>query len=253
MLIRNKTILITGGATGIGLELARLLVAQGNTVLVCGRRQAMLDEAAAIIPGLRTYQCDIGDPLQCRAMADAIHADGFTVNVLVNNAAVLTFDDFTSPGLDMDSIRSVFNGNVLGPMELVHLFLPDLLAHQDGVIINLCSPAGRCPMTKLPVYAASKTALDFYTRSLRQQLKGRVKVVEVFPPTVATELTAGIKPSLGGMMTPARCAQSLLRQWQQGKLDIWVGFDANLFRWVDFFLHPLTEAIVNSPWGVKLK
>jgi uncharacterized oxidoreductase len=253
MNIMNKTILITGGATGIGLELARLLVVQNNTVLVCGRRQSMLDAAAAAIPGLKTYVCDVGDSQQCRSLVDAIHADGLRLDILVNNAAVLTYDDFTSPDLDIGSIRNVFNGNVIGPIELVHLFLPDLLAQAGSMIVNVDSPAGRCPLTKLPIYAASKAALDFYTRSLRQQLQGKVKVVEVFPPTVATELTAEIKPALGAMMTPEKCAESLLRQLQQGKQDIWIGLDANIFRWVDMCLYPLTERIVNSPWGVKRK
>lgn len=252
MKISNKTILLTGGATGIGFELAKLLVAQGNTVLTCGRRQARLEEAARSLPGLKTYVCDVGDSAQCRAMVEAIRNDGHKLDILINNAAVLTYDDLGSTDLDIERIRAVFNGNVIGPMELVKLFLPDLEARPGSMIVNVDSPAGRCAMHKLPIYAASKAALDFYTRSLRDNLQGRVKVVEVFPPTVDTEMVADIEPALT-IMTPASCAQSLLRQLEAGRNNIWIGLDANLFRWMDFFLHPLVEMIVNSPIGVKKK
>lgn len=249
----NKTVLITGGATGIGFELAKLLVARGNTVLVCGRRQAVLDQALARLRGLRTYVCDVGDPLQCRAMFDAIKAEGLIVDVLVNNAAVLGYDSLDGMTTDMPAIRNAVNGNVLGPMELVNLFLPDMLQQQDAVIVNVCSPAGRCPMALIPIYAATKAALDFYTRALRLQLQGRVKVVEVFPPTVSTEMTADIKSSTGLLMTPQQCAESLLRQLEKGKNDIWIGLEARLFRILDAVCHPLVFFIVNGPGGVKRK
>ncbi len=253
MQFNNKTFLITGGAAGIGFELARLLVGKGNTVLVCGRRQGKLQEAAVAIKGLRTYVCDVGDPVQCQAMFDAIKADGFKVDVLVNNAAVLDYDVLDGVSTDMQGIRNAVNGNVLGPIELATLFLPDMLAQKDAMIVNVCSPAGRCPIGLVPIYAATKAALDFYTRALRLQLKGKVKVVEVFPPTVSTEMTADIKSATGLMMTPAQCAKSLLRQLEAGKQEVWIGAEAKLFRLFDALFHPLVFWIVNGPNGVKRK
>jgi uncharacterized oxidoreductase len=253
MQLNNKTILITGGATGIGFELARLLVGKGNTVLVCGRRQTRLDEAAAAIKGLRTYVCDVGDPAQCQAMFDAIKSDGFKVDMLVNNAAVLAYDKFDGLTTDMQAIRNTFNGNVLGPMELVNLFLPEMLAQKDAVIVNVGSPAGRCAIALIPVYAATKAALDFYTRALRVQLKGKVKVVEVFPPTVTTEMTEQIQSATGLMMTSTQCAENLLRQLEKDKDEIWIGTEARLFRLLDAVFHPLVFWIVNGSSGVKRK
>lgn len=250
-MLTQKTILITGGATGIGLELARLLVAQNNTVLICGRRREKLEEAVAAIPELIAYICDVGDALQCQSMAAAIKEDGYTLNVLVNNAAVLTYDDFNQ--LDMQQVRDVINGNFLGPIELVNLFLADLKLNPTNRVINIDSPAGRCPMTPMPIYAASKSALDFYTRSLRTQMKGKFLVVEVFPPTVATTMTDEIKPALLGKMSAADCAKSLLRQVEAGKQNIWIGVDAKVFRFLELFFPPFIEKIINSPIGVQRK
>jgi uncharacterized oxidoreductase len=245
--------LITGGASGIGFELAKLLADQGNTVLVCGRRQGKLDEAAAAIQGLRTYVCDVGDTRQCHELFAAIQADGFKVDVLVNNAAVMDYDVLDGIATDMQGIRNAVNSNLLGPMELVNLFLPGMLAQKDAIIVNVCSPAGRCPIGLLPIYAATKAGLDSYTRSLRLQLQGKVKVVEVFPPTVATEMTEEIKSATGLMMTPEKCARSLLRQLEKGRDEIWIGTEAVLFRIMDAVMHPLVFRIVNGSSGVKRK
>jgi len=250
-LLNNKTILITGGATGIGFELAKLLVAKGNTVLICGRRREKLALAVEAVPQLFAYVCDVGDSSQCQSMYEAIKEDGFTLNVLVNNAAVLTYDDFNH--LDMAQVRRVIEGNVLGPIELVNLFLADLKLNPNNMVVNVDSPAGRCPMTQLPIYAASKAALDFYTRSLREQMRGKLQVVEVFPPTVDTDMTNEIKPALFGKMSAKACAISMLKQLEANKKNIWIGLDSNVFRFLELFFHPLMAKIINSPIGVQRK
>ncbi|NRB38593.1 MAG: SDR family NAD(P)-dependent oxidoreductase [Pseudomonadales bacterium] len=253
MKISDKTILVTGGATGIGLELVRQLAAQGNQLLICGRRQSKLDEAAAQVPGLITFVCDVAEPDQCQRLLEAIKAKGLAIDILVNNAAIISFEELDKPGLDISNVSNVLNANVLGPITLTNLLLPDLLVSKAGMVINICSPAGRCPVALLPLYSATKAALDSYTRSLRFQLQGKLKVVEVFPPSVDTEMVDDIQSASGMLITPKTCATRLIKGLEKGKSEIWIGFEANIFRMMDQFLHWTIFNIVNGKGGISLK
>ena len=253
MQINNKTILVTGGATGIGLQLVRQLADQGNQMIICGRRQAKLDEAAAMIPELTTFVCDVSDADQCQALVTAIKAKGLAIDILINNAAIISFEELDKPDLDMANISSVLNANVLGPIALTNYFMPDLLASKDGMVVNVCSPAGRCTVALLPLYSATKAALDSYTRSLRFQLKGRLKVVEVFPPSVDTDLVDEIESASGMIITPEICAARLIKGLEKGRSEIWIGFEANIFRFMDQFLHWKIFDIVNGRGGISRK
>jgi len=113
------------------------------------------------------------------------------LNVLVNNAASLRLYDLTNPDeLDVDSIRRDLLINVMAPIELINLFLSELREQPNATIINVSSPGGVVPISIVPIYCASKAALDSYTKSLREQLGESVKVMEVYPPSVDTEMNA---------------------------------------------------------------
>jgi len=171
MKLSGNTILITGGGTGLGFAMARSFLGLGNEVFICGRRQEKLDEARRAAPGLRTLRCDVSEPDDRKRLLDAIRCEGYQVNVLVNNAASLHLYDLTRRSdLDLEAIRRDLMINVMAPIALVNLFLPELRKQPGATIINVSSPGGVVPISKVPIYCASKAALNSYTKSLREQL-----------------------------------------------------------------------------------
>jgi len=217
----RNTVLITGGATGIGLALAALLLERGNTVAVCGRRKEKLDEARRLYPELVTYRCDVSVADDRQTLFEAVARDGLALNVLINNAASMNAYDLTDAhALDMERVRRDIAVNFLAPLEMIELFLPVLLARESPTIINVSSPGGVVPVARVPVYCASKAALGSLTRSLRHQLRGRARVVTVYPPSVETEMMrdVGIRK-----LSPYDCGREILRRLKGDCDEIWVG------------------------------
>ncbi|CAA9474309.1 MAG: hypothetical protein AVDCRST_MAG96-611 [uncultured Segetibacter sp.] len=185
MNVHNNTILVTGGATGIGFELAKQFVAKGNTVVICGRRQPKLDEAKKALPQVVTVQCDVSDREQRRELYRFCTEQYPNLNILVNNAGIQRVIDFKlgeSDYLDGDKEVSV---NLEAPLHLTALFVPDLMKQKVSAVINVSSGLGLVPLVQAPVYSATKAAMHSFSISLRRQLKDTtVKVFEILPPIV---------------------------------------------------------------------
>ncbi len=221
MKLTGNTLLITGGATGIGLGMASAFLERGNRVAVCGRRQDVLEQAASSLPGLRTYRCDVRNADQRRALFEALCRDDLLPNVLVNNAARMRPYDLTDLDSDaLEDVRGDVETNLLAPIELTSLFLPSLLERAGGVIVNVSSPGGVVPVANVPVYCASKAALRSFTRSLRYQLAGRVHVIEVYPPSVDTAMMSEVPLE---MRSVESFTEGLMVHLASGKDEIWIG------------------------------
>ena len=223
----GNTILITGGATGIGFALAQRLVTTGNTVIACGRSQDFLSSAAAKLPGLITRQCDV--------TVDADRSDliawlldtypGF--NVLINNAGIQQSLDFASSVPDDRAVVAEIETNLTAPILLTSALLPHLRAQQSATVINVSSGLAFCPIAVMPVYCATKAALHSFTLSLRHQLRDTsVRVVEIVPPMVDTALNpSGRSADTGApfMIAVDEFADDALPQLAQGEVEIVVG------------------------------
>jgi uncharacterized oxidoreductase len=191
--LSGQRVLITGGASGIGLGLARALKARGAHVVVCGRRQAVLDEATAL--GLDARRCDLADAAQVDALFAALHQDG-PLDILVNNAAVsaapqLVVRDWLTGGPVVDSadVHHELVTNAGGSILATQHFLRGR-GDRQGVLVFVSSPVIFGPAVA-PLYAASKAAQHAWCRSVRYGLRGSpVRVVEVMPPAVDTALNA---------------------------------------------------------------
>lgn len=191
MKMTGKTILITGGTSGIGRELARQLLLRGNEVLVTGRDQARLDDAARDLPGVHMFRSDASDP----ADIDALHAEATTrfpgLDVLINNAGIMRNIDLGQPR-DLTDITREIEINLCGPVRMTQRFLPHLKSRKGAMIVNVSSGLAFIPLPISPIYCATKAALHSYTQSLRVQLEGTgVTVVELAPPGVETPLFRG--------------------------------------------------------------
>jgi len=191
MKLKAKTILITGGTSGIGLELATQLLQRGNTVIVTGRDQQKLDATSRSLPGVHVFQSDVSDPEAITALRDAVLERFPALDVLVNNAGIMRNLNLNQDRDLVDVTREI-ETNLCGPVRMVQSFLPHLKTRKDALIVNVSSGLAFIPLPLSPVYCATKAAIHSFSQSLRAQLGGTgVTVIELAPPGVETPLFRG--------------------------------------------------------------
>ena len=188
MNLSGNTILITGGTSGIGLEMTRQLMAAGSKVLICGRRIERLQEIKNEYPQVEIKECDVAVATDREALFHWVAEHFPEVNILVNNAGVQLHTNLTQP-VDLQQIALETETNFVAPVHLASLFAQHLSSKPAAAIINISSGLAFAPLAFIPVYCATKAAIHSLTLSLRHQLKNTsVKVFEVIPPSVDTEL-----------------------------------------------------------------
>jgi uncharacterized oxidoreductase len=188
MKLTGNTILITGGTSGIGLAFAIKFLKQGNTVIICGRREERLKEIKKQYPDIITRVTDVADQDQRTALADWIRKNYSNINVLMNNAGIQLQTDLTRP-VDPEKLHEQVEINFIAPVHLSSLFVELLAGKPNASIINISSGLAFAPLAFMPVYCASKAAVHSYSLSLRHQLKSKgIKVFEIIPPSTDTEL-----------------------------------------------------------------
>lgn len=223
MRLKQRTILITGGTSGIGLELARQLVERQNTVIVTGRDHEKLDAARRALPGVQTFTSDVSDPRAIAELYQSVLAQFPALDTLINNAGIMRNLNLNQVR-DLKDVTREIEINLSGPIQMIQKFLPHLKSRKGALIVNVSSGLAFIPLPMSPVYSAAKAALHSYTRSLRVQLEGSgVTVVELVPPAVETPLFRGefaeeMKGEKG--MDAAVLAQKAIAGIEAGKLEI---------------------------------
>jgi uncharacterized oxidoreductase len=186
----GNTILITGGGSGIGRELAQRFNALGNTVIVAGRRMEALEETIAGRQGMHAMVLDVGNRDAIAWFAGRVCAEHPELNVVVNNAGIMRGENLTGKR-DLHDAEQTIVTNLLAPIRLTNDLIDHLLEQADAAVVNVTSGLAFVPLSSTPTYNATKAAIHSYTVSLREQLKGRVEIIELAPPAVQTELTPG--------------------------------------------------------------
>lgn len=195
MRINRNTIFIPGATSGIGLALALALQDKDNTVIVGGRRTALLEQLSADHPGLGTIAIDTADPASIAAATAQIIADYPGLNVLVTMAGIMRTEDWTTPSFLADS-EAIVTTNLLGPIRLIAALIEHLQNQPEATIMTVSSGLAFAPLRVTPSYNASKAAVHMLSESLRLQLAATsVSVIELEPPSVATDLMPGQKES----------------------------------------------------------
>jgi uncharacterized oxidoreductase len=188
MELSGNTILITGGASGIGYAFAEHFLAAGSEVIICGRREDKLREAKEKHPQLHTRVCDVGEEGERSALFDWATSEFPRLNVLVNNAGIQRRLNLNESEQWQRTRREIAI-NFDAPVHLSRLFIPHLLERERPAILNVTSGLSFVPLANVPVYCATKAALHSFTMSLRQQLSETpIAVIEIAPPAVDTDL-----------------------------------------------------------------
>ena len=191
MKLTNNTVLVTGGATGIGYALASRFLERSNVVIICGRRANKLAEVQQLHPQIHTKVCDVADPGERQALAKWATENFASLNILVNNAGIQRRVDLDRPEEDWDVTGSEIRINLDAPIHLAQLLGPHISRQSDSAIINVTSGLSFVPLANVPVYCATKAALHSFTMSLRWQMReSPIEVIEIIPPAVDTDLQA---------------------------------------------------------------
>ncbi len=222
MQVSGKTVLITGGGSGIGFYIGKEFIKNGAKVIACGRTMVKLEQARAENPSLEIAECDITDEGQVKALLEHCDSKFGGIDVLVNNAGIFQVfnvtDSDTSLKHQLNEVDIDFNGAV----RMVHYFLPNLLQKPEAAIVNVSSGLVFVPLSMAPGYSATKAAMHAWTRALRHQLaKTNVKVFELLPPVIDTDLVSDLKDF--PKMPPQKLASVFLKSFKASKLEVTSG------------------------------
>ena len=199
--MKGQTIAVTGGARGIGLETARLLVERGATVWI-GDLDLELAEREAASIGARAAELDVSDRSSFAAFLEAAAADA-PLDTLINNAGVMPFGAFLDE--DESVIERTIEVNLLGVINGMRLALPAMRERKSGHVVNVASLAARLPVPGSAVYSGTKAAVLAMTDAIRREIRGSgVRLTTVLPGMVMTELVGGAKQGRGVSAIPAR-------------------------------------------------
>ena len=223
MKITGNKILITGGGSGIGLGLTGRFISEKNTVIICGRREAVLKNIMDKYPSVITRKCDLSLAGEREDLFRWISEEHSDLNVLVNNAGIqqrisIRDDDFFPRAKEEITI------NIEAQVHLVSLFLR---LKSLNAIINVTSGLGFVPMTRTAVYSATKAFFHSFTISLRQIVKpDHIEVIEIIPPAVNTDLGGEGEHSYA---TPVEeFTNAVFQQLKEGKSEITYGFTSGM-------------------------
>lgn len=185
----GNTILITGGASGIGRGLAEAFHRLGNQIVIASRGQESLDETTAANPGMKSRVFDVSDTKSVQPFVAQLTKDFPALNVLVNMAGIMKPEDLLGGPDHLPTPEQTITTNLLGPIRLTSALLPSLQKQQRATIVNVSSGLAFVPLAMTPTYCATKAAIHSYTQSLRFQLKAtNIDVIELIPPYVRTAL-----------------------------------------------------------------
>jgi len=228
MELKNNTILITGGTSGFGLEFAERLLELGNTVIVTGRDPVKLASAKKSLPGLHTFQSDVSKPEEIAELYEKVTAKFPKLNMLINNAGQMRRMSLRDTSIGLTDITSEIDTNLVGPIRMVHAFLPHLKQMESAAILNVTSGLALVPYPIAPIYGATKAGLRSYTKSLRVQLKNtKIKVFELIAPAAKTPLNnqfldmEGFDPKQ--MMEPEKIITATIKALKNNDYEIYPG------------------------------
>jgi len=190
MKMQSNTIFITGGGSGIGRGLAEAFHTRGNQIIIAGRREEMLEKTCGANPGMSYIRMDVTDAASIRSGVAEVIFRFPKLNWVINNAGIQRAHDFADGEAVNDAVvEQEIDTNLLGLIRVTAALLPHLQKMDNATLVNVSSGLGFVPLSRFPVYCATKAAVHSFCLSIRHQLRGTgVQVIEIVPPYVATDL-----------------------------------------------------------------
>lgn len=221
MKVSNNTILITGGTSGIGLELVRQFHGLGNQLIVTSGNHHNLNLLKNNFQDIETIICDLRDSESVRQLINKCLIDYSNINIVINNAGIQHNYSWTEEKNGYEKIEHETRINFTSPMQIIYGLLPSLMQQQNPAIVNVSSGLAFTPKKSAPVYCATKAAIHSATKAIRYQLENTpVKVFEIIPPLVDTAMTAG---RTKGKISPRQLAEEFLRNFRNDQLESSIG------------------------------
>lgn len=241
MRLSNKTILITGGTSGIGYALGEELLKKNNKVILLGRDSAKLIHARN--EGFQTIKCDLSKQQDIEKAALEIQNGFPDLDVLFNNAGVQYNYLFTSTVIPLDKIQKEITINLTGQILLTQLLIPILSNSQNALIVNTSSGLGAFPKSDGLVYSASKSGMRNFNQGLKYSLKdSNISVIEFIPPVTATKMTEGRDEE---KMEVKELIRIIIPQLEKGR-ELVTTFKMRIFLWIAFLFPHLANKILSK-------
>jgi uncharacterized oxidoreductase len=236
MNITNKTVLITGGGSGIGYATAKFLSEKGNRIIISGRNEEKLKKAAIEL-GTNYIACDVTDANSVKRLVEKLEADYNDLSVLINNAGVGFVYKLGEGANAANKARQEFETNYFAPVRLIEALLPLLKKQSEAAIVNITSNVAFHPLVVLPTYSDAKTALHSHSVALRLTLSTDtdIKVFEVMPSLINTDATKGMGGEQHGL-PPEVAAQDIYNGIKEDRYEIFVGEAGQ--QYADYFAGP---------------
>ncbi|MEK3884803.1 SDR family NAD(P)-dependent oxidoreductase [Paenibacillus sp. PL2-23] len=220
----GHTVVITGGASGIGLALTERFVREGNKVIIVGRDPVKLNAAKAKFPDIAVFVCDLRSEAETDALVAQLKEAHPDISVLVNNAGMQNIESLAQPRDENmgKRIAEEIEVNLTSPIQLTAKLLPVLALREEAAIVNVSSGLALSPKRSAPVYCATKAGIHVFTKALRYQLESTsVRVFDIIPPLVDTAMTRG----RGGTnkMSPDQLAEQFWHAYKRDQFEVAIG------------------------------
>jgi uncharacterized oxidoreductase len=225
----RQVVLVTGGGSGIGFELAKKFSLLGNEVILVGRNRNKLISQAAQLSNTKIYVCDITSEDEVNGLVQFVKDEFGGLSILVNNAGVANIHSLAVSGNSFHFAQQEIETNYLSAVRLTEKLLPLLMQRKEAAIMNNSSVVALVPAASLATYSASKAALHSYTQSLRIALQKstQVKVFELMPPLVDTEFARKIP---GQKITAEEVAEAAIYALQNDIFEIHVASTSAIYK-----------------------
>jgi len=230
MNITDKTVLVTGGGSGIGFEIAKSLSRKGNKIIITGRNEEKLQKAASQLTNVSFVKADVNNIDDVDSLVARITAEFGGLDILVNNAGQAYAYKLGDGANAADKAAAEIQTNYLSVIRLTEKLLPILSKSKEAAIVNVTSIVAFVPGLNIPTYSASKAALHSYTQTLRFMLTRHtnIKVFELMPPLVNTEFAAEIGGENG--IPPEEVAQGLIEGFENDEYELRIGKTADIYK-----------------------
>lgn len=228
MNIQNKKVLVTGGGSGIGFAIAKAFADKGSELILAGRTEDRLRAAVAQLPNASYIVADVTNEKDVARLVQQVKDSG-GIDILVNNAGTGRPQPLDASEDIYETAKFEMEINYLSVLRLTSLLLPTLKARGEAAIINIQSIVSYVPNTGLATYSATKAALHSYSQSLRlvlQKSAPHVRVFEVFPPFVDTDLVANVEAE---KLAPSEVADDIIQGLEKEEFAIRNGKTKDLY------------------------